>query len=360
MNFKKHMKWILIAGFLYVTQIIIIEHSFSSKTKQLIRIQDNLIQNIDSLNAKLQLIEEEIYFASCQNFVNLQKIPNSLTFCGEVINLKNPLIREKVEREFYSLLNNQGQIQLYLKRLGRYEKLIVSQLREANLPLDLKYLSIHESALLPQIKSHAKAVGLWQFMYSTARLYKLKVDKYFDERCDPEKATHAATQYLGDLYKRFGNWPLVLAAYNGGPSRVKNALNRQNTDDFLSLTLPEETERYYFKIVATKIILSEPEKYGFRLAKSEFYYPYSTDKIEFTVYENRKFLSEISSICNTNLATFKELNPSIKSEVLPAGKYQFNIYKKDISAFDRNFYNYSDSFIMMAKVKSDSSNTMID
>jgi len=309
----------------------------------------------------MQHLENDIIASSQKSFVNSHNVPDNIFFCGDKINLNDPFIRESVEREFYSILSKQGQIQLYLKRIGRYSHLIDKHLIKNELPQDLKYLSIHESALLPTIQSRSRAVGLWQFMSSSAHLYGLKVNKYIDERRDPEKATRAAVRYLKDLHKQFGSWPLALAAYNGGPNRVRKSLQRQNAKDFYDLTLPEETERYYFKIIATKIIVSNPEKYGFKISKNDYYLPHPTKQVQFTIYESRKYLDEIANICDINLATLKALNPSLRADYLPAGNYTLNIYTEQITMFKENYNNYLDSFGMLAKTNTkESDQTMVD
>jgi hypothetical protein len=361
MKTKKYIQLFILIFTLFIIQTIYIEYSFSNHKQQLVDLQLNLEESLYNVNNQIQYLEKDILTASQKSFVNSHKIPNVIYFCGEKINLDDPFIRESVEREFYALLNKQGQIQLYLKRIGRYSKMIESHIKNQKLPLDLKYLSIHESALLPTIRSSSRAVGLWQFMASTAQHYGLQVDRYIDERRDPEKSTPAALKYLNDLHDQFGNWPLALAAYNGGPNRVRKSIQRQNAQDFYDLTLPEETERYYFKIIATKIILSNPEEYGFKMNENDFYAPHPTQKVEFTIYESRKYLDEIADICDLNLATFKALNPSLKADYLPAGKYKINTYSNLVAVFNQNFYQYSNSLGMIAKAGSEEDkNSKID
>ncbi|MFC2088292.1 lytic transglycosylase domain-containing protein [Calditrichota bacterium] len=361
MKVKKYLHTVLILIIIFAAQTIYFEHSFSNHSEKLLQLQNSLNERIENLNYKLQEVEQDIALATKQSFVNSHKIPKYLSFCGDKINLNDPFVRESVEREFYSILSKQGQVQLYLKRMARYNKLIESHLKEAGLPLDLKYLAIHESALLPTIRSRSRAVGLWQFMSSTARLYHLKVNKYFDERRDPEKATPAAISYLSDLHDEFESWPLALAAYNGGPNRVKRAIRRENSRDFFSLDLPEETERYYFKIIATKIIISNPEKYGFKMEKSDFYYPHNTKKITFRVFEYRKSISEIADICNLTLSSFKALNPAFRSNSLPTGNYTLHIATDQYTACLENYQNYKNSFSVLAKVSDrDNQNVMVD
>ena len=355
------MNIFLIFLFVFIIQTIYFEYTFSVHKQQMTDLEISLIENIYNFNNRMQLLEEDILASTQRSFVNSHKIPNSIYFCEEKINLRDPFIRESVEREFYSLLNKQGQIQLYLKRLGRYGKLIENHLKQEGLPDDLKYLSVHESALLPTIRSQSRAVGLWQFMSPTAQLYGLKVNRYIDERCDPEKATPAAIRYLKDLHKRFGSWSLALAAYNGGPGRVSKSIQNQNADDFFDLSLPEETERYYFKIVAAKIILSNPEKYGFKMSKDDYYYPLLTKTIEFTIFENRKYLDEVADICNINLSTLKALNPFIKADYLPAGNYILKTYTEHFAAFQQNYNEYCNSLGMLAKINNEGSkDSMVD
>ncbi len=360
MKIKKYLNIILLVLLVFILQTIYIEYSFSIQKQQMLDLQLNLDESFYNFSNRMKHIEDDIFTSSQKSFVNSHKIPNTIYFCGDKINLKNHFIRESVEREFYSILSKQGQIQLYLKRIGRYANLIETHLKEKEMPLDLKYLSVHESALLPKIRSRSRAVGLWQFMSATAQMYGLKVNKYIDERRDPEKATPAALRYLKDLHKRFDSWPLALAAYNGGPSRVKKSIQRQNAKDFFDLTLPEETERYYFKIIATKIILSNPEKYGFKMEDDDFYYPHPTQKVEFTIYESRKYLDEIADICDLNLATFKALNPSIKASYLPAGKYKLNTYTEHVAVFQNNYNNYRTSLGMLAKIDNGNSKSIVD
>lgn len=356
MKIKQYLNIFFLILLLFVIQTIYIEYSFSKQQQQIIDLQLNMKENLLNFSNRMAHLENDIIASSQKSFVNSHTIPKDIYFCGDKINLNDPFIRESVEREFYSILSKQGQVQLYLKRIGRYSKMIESQLLKQELPLDLKYLSIHESALLPTIRSSSRAVGLWQFMASTAHLYGLKVTKYIDERRDPEKATPAAVRYLRDLHKRFGTWPLALAAYNGGPNRVYKSIQKQNAKDFYDLTLPEETERYYFKIIATKIILSNPEKYGFKMSDEDYYFPHPTQKIEFTIHESKKYLDEIAEICDLNLATFKALNPSIRANYLPAGKYLINTYTNQVAVFKEKYNNYCNSLGMLAKIDDSNNN----
>ena len=151
----------------------------------------------------------------------------------------------------------------YLRRSKRYTPMMKRILAEYGLPQDLIYLSLVESGYNPRAYSWARASGLWQFIASTGRLYKLNSNWWYDERRDPVKSTHAACQFLGDLYKQFGCWELAMAAYNGGPGRVSRTIKKQKTRDFWKLKLRRQTIDYVPLIMAATIIAKNPEKYGF-------------------------------------------------------------------------------------------------
>ena len=132
-------------------------------------------------------------------------------------------------------------------------------------------------------------------------------------------------RFLSELYRYYGNWPVAMAAYNGGHGRVSRAIKKQGTNSFIDLSLPEETERYYFKIVATKILLSHPEKYGFKLQEKDLFKPVRTIAVELEVDSDRKTIEEISDQCKISIAEFKFLNPQVINSYLPRGKYNLNI-----------------------------------
>ena len=303
-------------------------------------------KKLSDLEIKIENMQEKIdqlETLNKKNFVNIQKIPLPLIFCGDTLDMENNFIRERVEREFYSLLGNQGQLQLYMKRTQRYLPMITAHLEKAGLPKDLQYLSVHESALLPKIRSRSNAVGLWQFMYATGRLYKLKIDRYIDERRDPEKATKAAIRFLGDLYKQFGRWPIVLAAYNGGQGRLQRSIKKQNSKSLIDLSLPDETERYYFKIVATKIILSNAAAFGFSLEGDEYFPTPEQMNIDFTINENQMTLKQIAEVFDLSIVALKDFNPQIRNSHLLRGTYQLKVpvenYKKYMELIEEQNLN---------------------
>jgi len=180
-----------------------------------------------------------------------------------------PVVVNKQVNMYLDLFQNRQRATFgrWLARSGRYKDMMEDVLTEAGLPNDLIYLSMIESGYSPLAYSRSKAVGLWQFMKGTGKQYHLKIDKYVDERRDAYKATKAAARYLSDLYKEFGDWHLAVAAYNGGPGKVRSGLRRHKVTNFWDLAsqrhLRLETKRYVPKLIAAIIIAKEPEKYGF-------------------------------------------------------------------------------------------------
>ncbi|HKO02386.1 MAG TPA: lytic transglycosylase domain-containing protein, partial [Thermoanaerobaculia bacterium] len=156
-----------------------------------------------------------------------------------------PIPDERAVRSAVTLFTNElrNDIQVYLTRSSKYKKMIDKVLVEAGLPKGLAYLPVIESGYSTTMTSRAGARGVWQFMSETAREYGLRVDWWVDERCDPERSTRAAAQYLRDLYREFNDWPLVLAAYNAGPGRIRHAVANNGASSFWQIadSVPKET-----------------------------------------------------------------------------------------------------------------------
>lgn len=250
--------------------------------------------------------------------------PGRLDFAGERVPLERWDVRERLERELLLSVQERGQVLLWLKRAARYFPHIDASLRRAGLPADLRYVAVIESALLPQALSSAKALGIWQFIPGTARRYGLRITPWWDARRDPELATQAAVAYLADLHREFGDWALALAAYNSGEGRVRTAIRHQGVRSYFQLALPRETERYVFRAYAAKLILSEPERFGFHLPAAEGYRPPARDRIQLRV---RRAVSvrAIAEATGTFYREVKQLNPAITADRLPAGRYPLNL-----------------------------------
>lgn len=206
-----------------------------------------------------------------------------------------------------------GEMSRWLGRASRYRPMIEAILDEYALPHELFYLAMIESGLNPAAYSRAHAAGMWQFISSRARIYDLRVDWWVDERRDPEKSTHAAAQYLRDLYEMFGSWELALAGYNSGEGRVQKALRRRSTcDDYWCLDLPRETENFVPKFMAAVIIGSDPEAHGFTVKSGAEPLRYDTISISDAVD-----LEVLADASGTSFDEIKRLNPALRRWCTP-------------------------------------------
>lgn len=202
------------------------------------------------------------------------EIPASVTLCGNTIDL-DPVDRyERFDRELTSVAYTHGTTMLILKRANRYFPEMSAILERNGIPQDLLYLAVVESSLNPRAYSPAKAAGFWQFMESTAKEFGLEVNSEVDERYNIEKATAAACRYFKKALARYdGDWPSVMAAYNGGMARITKELEAQGGDTSLDLYLVEETTRYPYRVMAMKTLMENPGKYGFHLRADQLYQP---------------------------------------------------------------------------------------
>ena len=205
--------------------------------------------------------------------------------------------------------------QKWLSRSGNYMDLLTRNLRAEGVPEELANLVFVESGFNMHAKSVARAVGPWQFIRGTAKLFGLEITPYVDERRDPELATRAAARYLRRLYGTFdGSWPLALAAYNSGEGTVLRAIRRQKTNDFWSLKLPRETREYVPQFMAAMEIASDPERYGFQVPENS---PWAVDAITVRGPIDLKLLSSLTEV---SLDELQRLNPAFVRHRSPAEK----------------------------------------
>lgn len=218
-------------------------------------------------------------------------------------------------------------IKSYLKNRSRsYERLMAiseyyfpmfeEHLAKYDVPLEIKYLAIVESALNPKARSRVGATGLWQFMYPTGKQYGLEVNSYVDERSDPLKATEAACQYLSSLYNIFGDWDLVLASYNAGPGNVTKAIRRSGSyKNYWNIrkNLPRETQGYVPAFLATMYIYEYSREHGINPKKAPVTY-FETDTI---MVKRQMSFAQIAKLIDVPVSELQFLNPIYKLDVIP-------------------------------------------
>lgn len=247
----------------------------------------------------------------------------------------NPLLEQTIKT--YLKYRKKAYPSLMAKALY-YFPMFEQYLDTYNIPLEMKYLAIVESALNPTAKSYVGATGLWQFMYPTGLQYNLKVSSYVDERQNPIKSTEAACKYLSDLYKIFQDWDLVLAAYNSGPGNVLKAIKRSGGyKNYWNIRpyLPTETANYVPAFYAT-MYLFEYQKAHNLIPKKPLIRHFETDTIQI---KQLVTFEQIAEKTNLNYELIKFLNPSYKLEIIPfveGKKYTLRLPKKNSIRFLKN------------------------
>jgi len=225
-----------------------------------------------------------------------------------------------------------------LERARYYFPMFEEKLDQYDIPLEMKYLAIVESALKPRAKSRVAATGLWQFMYATGKQFDLNVSSYVDERSDPLKATEAACKYLGSLYRIFGDWDLALAAYNSGPGNVSKAIRRAGgSRNYWNIRhfLPRETAGYVPAFYATLYIMEYADEHDIVAKKNAPVY-FETDTVH---VKHQITFEQIFETVAVDIKTLQFLNPQYKLDIIPFVKgrnYALTLPRKAIGKFVSN------------------------
>lgn len=264
------------------------------------------------------------------------RVNKPLSFCGEAVPIQNADVRERFERELLLSLWNRPQAILWIKRAHRYMPYIDEQLKKNDMPPDLKYVVIAESGLLSYAGSPKGAMGYWQFMEGTAKNCNLTVNNHIDERRNIFASTDAAILYLNKIYRMFHSWTLAVAAYNMGEEGLKSEILIQKVNDYYKLYLPMETQRYIFRIIAAKLIIENPLRYGFDLKTEDLYAPLAFDRITFSCDDNMP-VQIVAEAAGADYKVIKDLNPQIRGYYLHKGDHTIAVPKGAAASFADRF-----------------------
>ncbi|WP_418264419.1 LysM peptidoglycan-binding domain-containing protein [Flavobacterium faecale] len=312
-------------------------------------VKDDLAACVDNLWLK-ELTDLDLYnemttdIASIDSSIKVDyELPTDLLKSRlEAMNAKSPFriqYNENLENVIKSFLKYRRKSYERLMAVSEYYfPLFEETFAKQNIPLEIKYLAIVESALNPKAVSKMGATGLWQFMYQTGKQYELKIDSYVDERSDPLKATQAAAQYMSNMHAIFGDWELVLASYNSGPGNVSKAIRRsggkQNFWDIREY-LPKETQGYVPAFLATMYIYEYHKEHGIKPNRAVLQH-FATDTV---MIRREMTFKQISDLLDVPMAQLQLLNPSYKLNTIPVyndAKHFLKLPKDKIAVFVSN------------------------
>lgn len=293
-------------------------HSQTTGKEEIIDIPESLQKDLDTKLLNWQLknyvnADESCKTTSTNPTVDDSILIDRLSRIPSVIEMPfNEAVRKFIDLYAISL---RTKVSYLLAATNFYIPMFEEVLDLYNLPLELKYLPIIESALNPNAISRQGAAGLWQFMLSTGKLYDLKTNSLLDERQDPIKSTWAAARYLKDLYDIYQDWNLVLAAYNAGPGTINKAIKRSGgATDYWELYpyLPKETRGYVPAFIAANYIMTYYCEHGICPMEAEL--PTSTDTI---MVDRDIHLRQIAEICHIDIDELRGLNPQYRRDIIP-------------------------------------------
>jgi len=263
-------------------------------------------------------------------------IPAPTELFGERVPIENQEVRERYEKELMISLWDRPQVILWLKRSRRYMPHIEEMLKDNDLPEDLKYVAVAESALRPHVRSGRGARGFWQFIAGTGRKYGLVINRRIDERRNIFASTRAAIQYFKDLHKTFGAWTLAVAAFNMGEEGLMTEIMEQDSKNYYELYLPLETQRFIFRILSVKMIFAGPERFGFKLNEEDYYPPLRFDRVQVTC-EQEMPIRVVAKAARTHFKMIKDLNPEIRGHYLAKGSHHILVPEGASKGFEARY-----------------------
>ena len=241
------------------------------------------------------------------------KIPDNAMFAAEKMPLENFDTRESLEREILISAYRHSSTILIIMRANRYLPIIEEILKKNNIPDDFKYLAAAESEYTNMV-SPAGATGFWQIMAETGREEGMEINTVVDERYNIERSTQFACEYFLKSFEKYGNWTMAAASYNGGRSGIDEQIEIQHQNNYYDLLLSEETARYVFRVVAYKLIITDPVNYGFDIGKADLY-----PELKYFEIKVDSAISSISGFAEkygTNYKMLKFLNPWLRKPYL--------------------------------------------
>jgi len=303
-----------------------------STSPDTVYVEPNVVSRIDTIYVMNNEFDElDGLFDHISHNTHDIELPDTLSFAGEPVPMDLFYVREKLERELLVNSYLHSSTLLILKRCHRWFPTIEATLKKNNIPDDFKYLAVIESALTNAV-SPSKAVGFWQFLEGTAKDFGLEVNSEVDMRYNVELEGAAACSYLRKAYQKFGSWTLAAAAYNAGNGRINQFIDYQLVDSYYDMLMYEETERYVFRILALKLIIENPEKYGFRVSDELLYQPLEYKTV--TVTSTIDNLAEFAIKNGISYKLLKMFNPWLRGKSLTVknGKsYQIKIPINDFA-----------------------------
>ncbi|MGH2568678.1 MAG: LysM peptidoglycan-binding domain-containing protein [Bacteroidota bacterium] len=314
---------------------------FTDLSKNVVDDYEKYITSIDNLGpgASVFALREKLSQIIEKVDVSKVEIPKE-----DMVGTSVPLpFNEHVERNIAFFMGERGRLHFekWLQLSGKFFPLMQQIFREEGVPEELTYLSMIESGLRPDARSWAKAVGLWQFMKGTGHLYGLRGNWWYDERRDFEKSTRAAARHMKDLYAEFGDWHLVLAAYNSGAGRVYGAIRRTGSTDFWKIRslLPRETRNYVPGYIAVVRMATAPERYGFHGIE-----PASALAYDIVAIDDCVSLRVLAQCAETDVETLRDLNPELLQWCTPPGVtgYRLRVPPGKSEVFVSNYANVPD------------------
>ena len=266
------------------------------------------------------------------------EIPDKMVFAGETYAFDRYDMHERLDRELNSFTYFHSTTLLLFKRANRIFPIIEPILKQYGIPDDIKYLAVIESSLDPRAVSPARASGLWQFMPATAKEFGMEVSAEVDERYHIEKSTVAACRYLKDAYNKYGSWSAAALSYNGGQGRITRELRNQQSNEALDLWLVEETTRYFYRMLAIKLVFENPPQYGFIIRPHHLYKPMIFKDV--TISTSIPSLVDFAKQNGLTYAQLKDFNSWLRSTKLTvrAGKS----YTLQLPTRESLYYNKND------------------